>query len=131
MKTKGKHVNLFEDVEAKKPVEANPEREKELAIEKKKWEDQITSKFVNATRDHSPWYAQLDKVSGTQKEASEIEKEIKEKRQSKWKDDADPLKTMERFLEKKKEAEEREERRLEKMTKRGPTGRRCADTSAG
>lgn len=115
LKTKGKHVNLFEDVETKKPVEGNPEREKELAIEKKKWEDQITSKFVNATKDHSPWYAQLDKVSGTQKEASEIEKEIKEKRQSKWKDDADPLKTMERFLEKKKEAEERAERRCEKM----------------
>ena len=115
LREKGKHVNLFEDVEAQKPVERNPEREKELAIEKKKWEDQITSKFVNATNDHSPWYAQLDKVSGVAKETSDVEKEIKEKRQTKWKSDADPLKTMERFLERKKEAEEREEERREKM----------------
>lgn len=115
LRGKGKHVNLFEDVETQKKVETNPEREKELAIEKKKWEDQITSKFVNATNDHAPWYAQLDKVSGVTKETSEIEKEIQEKRQIKWKNDADPLKTMERFLEKKREAEEREERRREKM----------------
>ena len=116
------HINLFEDVERQKPVEGNPEREKELAIERKKWDDQITSKFVNATNDHSPWYAQLDKVSGTKKEESEIEKELKDKKQTKRKNDADPLKMMQSYLDKKREVEEREERRREKM-ERELTGR--------
>ena len=114
---KDKHVNLFEDAEKKTKVEGNEEREKELAVEKKKWEDMVTSRLVNATKDHSPWYSQLDKVSGVDKEKSEIEKELKEKKQQKWKDDADPLKAMERFLEKKREVDEREERRREKMEK--------------
>ena len=114
---KDKHINLFEDVEKKMKVEGNEEREKELAVEKKKWEDMVTSRLVNATKDHSPWYSQLDKVSGVDKEKSEIEKELKEKKQQKWKDDADPLKAMERFLEKKREVDEREERKREKMEK--------------
>jgi hypothetical protein len=96
-------------------MEGNPAREAELAKERKKWEDMVTSKFVNATNDHAPWYSQLDKVSTLEKEKSEVEKEIKEKKQAKWKDSADPLKQMERYLEKKKEVEEREERKRLRM----------------
>lgn len=113
-----KHVNFFEELErgeAKGNVEGNVEREKELAMEKKKWEDMVTSKLVNATKDHAPWYSQLDKISGVEKERSQVEKELKAQKQMKWKDDADPLKLMGRYLEKKKEADEREERRREKM----------------
>lgn len=124
-KAKSKHVNLFEDLEngqVAAKVEGNPAREKELAIEKKKWEDLVTSKLVNATNDHSPWYSQLDKVSGLEKEQSEVEKELKEKKQAKWKDDADPLKQMERFLTKKREVDEREERKKGIM-ERGMTER--------
>src|SRR5271169_3342088 len=102
---KNKHVNLFEDIEKTTKVEGNAEREKELAIEKKKWEDLVTSKFVNATKDHLPWYSQIDKVSGAEKEKSEIERELKERKQQKWKMDSDPLKQMERFLEKKREVD--------------------------
>lgn len=114
-KSKKKHVNLFEDAEKTTSVETNPEREAELAAEKRKWEDMLTSKLVNATKDHSPWYSQLDKVSGLDKERSEIEKELKEKKEMKWKNDADPLKQMERFLEKKKEVDEREKRKKQRM----------------
>jgi hypothetical protein len=114
-RSKNKHVNLFEDIEKTVKVEGNPEREKELAVEKKKWEDLVTSKFVNATKDHLPWYSQIDKVSGAEKEKSDIERELKEKKQEKWKMDADPMKQMERFLEKKREVDEREERKREKM----------------
>ena len=105
-------------------VEGNEEREKELAVEKKKWEDMVTSRLVNATKDHSPWYSQLDKVSGVDKEKSEIEKELKEKKQQKWKDNADPLKAMERFFEKKREVDEREERKREKLEKEMTTRER-------
>jgi N-terminal domain of CBF1 interacting co-repressor CIR len=115
---KGKHVNLFEDVEKSKgdgKGDGNPAREAELAAEKKKWEDMVTSKLVNATKDHLPWYSQLDRVSGVEKEKSEVEKELKEKKQMKWKEDADPLKQMERYLGKKKEVDEREDRKREKM----------------
>lgn len=111
------HVNLFEDVESggKRPVEGNVERQIELAAEKKKWEDMLTSRLVNATKDHNPWYSQLDKVSGQEKEKSDVERELSEKKQMKWKENADPLKQMEKFLARKKEVDEREERRKEKM----------------
>jgi hypothetical protein len=129
-----KHVNLFEDLESgrtKGKVEVNPAREAELAAEKKKWEDMFTSKLVNATKDHSPWYSQLDNISGVDKEMSEVERELKEQKEMKWKSDADPLKQMERYLEKKREVDEREQRRTKKMERemterekrrgRGPT----------
>lgn len=115
---KGKHVNLFDELESgleKGKVEANPEREKELAAEKKKWEDMMTSKLINATKDHAPWYSQLDGISGVEKQKSDVERELKEKKEMKWKEDADPLKQMEKYLEKKRQMEEREERMQEKM----------------
>ena len=115
---KSKHVNLFEELEAgqiKSQVEGNVEREKELAMEKKKWEDMVTSKLINATKDHTPWYSQLDKVSRVDKERSEVEKELKAQKEMKRKDDADPLKQMQRHLEKKREVDEREERRMQKI----------------
>ena len=114
-KKKQGHVNLFEDVEKTAPVEENLERKIELAAEKKKWEDMFTSRLVNATKDHNPWYSQLDKISGQEKEMSEIEKEVNEKKQEKWKENADPLKVMEKFLARKREVDEREERRRDKM----------------
>jgi hypothetical protein len=115
---RAKHVNLFQDEEAAgQSVETNPERDKEVAKENKKWEDMITSKLVNATKEHSPWYSQVDKVAGKERDMSEIEKEEREKKQMKWKGDADPLKKMEQFLSQKREADEREERRREKMEK--------------
>src|SRR5437762_3306552 len=45
-----KHINLFEDLEKVPKVEGNKERETEIAAEKKKWEDLVTSKLVNATK---------------------------------------------------------------------------------
>jgi hypothetical protein len=46
-----------------------------------------------------------------------MERELKVKKEAKWKDDADPLRQMERFLKGKREAEEREERRKLAMEK--------------
>ena len=112
---KPKHVNLFEDIESAKKVETNPEREKELAIEKKKWEDLVTSKLINATNEHAPWYSQLDGVSGAEKNKSDVERELRAQKQEKWKSDADPLKTMEKFLARKREVDEEEDRRRRKM----------------
>jgi N-terminal domain of CBF1 interacting co-repressor CIR len=108
LKKSNKHINLFEDLEKVEvaKVEGNPAREAEKAAENKKWEDMITSKFVNATSDHKPWYSQLDKISTREKEKSEVEKELREKKQAKWKDSADPLKQMERYLEKKRDIDE-------------------------
>jgi hypothetical protein len=110
-----KHVNLFEDLEAVPKVEGNKEREIEIAAEKKKWEDLVTSKLVNATKDHKPWYSQLDRVSGLEKDKSEVERELKEKREMKWKEEADPLKKMEGFLKRKREVDVSEKRKLERM----------------
>jgi hypothetical protein len=116
---KAKHVNLFEEEEAgkTKPVERNPEREKELAIERKKWEDQITSRLINATNEHAPWYAQLDGIAGKEREKSEVERELRAKKQEKWKAEADPLKAMEGFLARKREVEDKEERTRRAMEK--------------
>jgi hypothetical protein len=115
-----KHVNLFEDVEKgqRAPVETNPEREIELAKEKKKWEDMVTSRLINATTEHAPWYSQLDKTSGVEREKSDVERELAAQKQSKWKEEADPLKVMNRFLERKREVEEREGERARKMNER-------------
>jgi hypothetical protein len=129
LRKSNKHINFFEDLEKVEvaQVEGNPARQAEKAAENKKWEDMITSKFVNATSDHKPWYSQLDKVSTKEKDKSEGEKELKEKKQAKWKDSADPLKQMERYLEKKKDVNERERwnrERLDKvMTERERRGR--------
>ena len=112
---KNKHINFFEDAVTEPKVEGNKEREIEIAAEKKKWEDLVTSKLVNATKDHKPWYSQIDKVSALEKEKSEVEKELRQKKEMKWKQDADPLKQMERYLEKKQEAEEAEKRKLARM----------------
>jgi hypothetical protein len=114
-KAANKHVNFFEDLEKVPKVEGNKEREIEIAAEKKKWEDLVTSKLVNATKDHKPWYSQLDRVSGLEKEKSEVERELKEKKEIKWKEEADPLKRMEGFLKRKREIEEGEKRKLERM----------------
>jgi hypothetical protein len=114
--TKDKHINFFEDVPAPK-VEGNKEREIELAAEKKKWEDLVTSRLVNATKDHKPWYSQIDKVSALDKEKSDVEKELRQKKEMKWKQNADPLKHMERYLEKKKEVEEAEKRKVARLEK--------------
>ena len=119
---KQKHVNLFEDIETVKKVETNPERQQELAIEKKKWEDLVTSKLINATNEHAPWYSQLDGISGAEKNKSDVERELRAQKQEKWKSDADPLKTMEKFLARKREVDEEEDRRRRKM-ERELTGR--------
>jgi len=118
-----KHFNLFEDVEreakksgiTKKEGEGNPEREKEVEREKKKWEDLVTSKLINSAKEHNPWYSTRDLRSGAEKQKSEVEKEVREQKEMKMKSEADPLKAMEKFLERKRVVEEREERRREKM----------------
>lgn len=117
---KNGHINLFEDFEnaqTAKKVEGNPAREAEKAAEQKKWENMVTSKFVNATTDHRPWYSQIDKVSALEKEKSEVEHEKKEKKEARWKESADPLKQMGQYLEKKKEVEEKEKRKKERLEK--------------
>jgi len=117
-----KHFNLFEDVEREakkggitKEGEGNPEREKEVEREKKKWEDLVTSKLINSAKEHNPWYSTRDLRSGAEKQKSEVEKEVREQKEMKMKSEADPLKAMEKFLERKRVVEEREERRREKM----------------
>ena len=118
-----KHFNLFEDVEreakkggiTKKEGEGNPEREKEVEKEKKKWEDLVTSKLINSAKEHNPWYSTKDLRSGAEKQKSEVEKEVRQQKEMKMKSEADPLKAMEKFLERKRVVEEREGRRREKM----------------
>jgi hypothetical protein len=114
---KNQHINFFEDDVPAPKTEGNKEREIELAAEKKKWEDLVTSRLVNATKDHKPWYSQIDKVSALEKEKSEVEKELRQKKEIKWKQNADPLKQMERYLEKKKEVGEAEKRKMAKIEK--------------
>jgi len=61
------HIDLFPQEHSQKPIEKNPDAEKELARKKKEYEDQYTMRFSNAAGFkqglENPWYSKTGQVA--------------------------------------------------------------------